>query len=136
MVTYLVKEKGLEEELFTAEKAQLEAYCSAIGKVLLAALPTSDFEAYLENGPFVALTGNTLTQPDALRKEIEDVRTSNLAFDRHEIRDDLFCIAVPVHDNDAKVVGAISISLLQEVPIAKRIRQIQLLLARIVKTAR
>ena len=37
MVTYLVKEGG--DNLFTREGAQLEAYCTGIGKALLAAAP-------------------------------------------------------------------------------------------------
>lgn len=116
MVTYLVKESGTGETLFTEERMQLEAYCSAIGKVALAALPDAELAAYLEAGPFVALTGRTLTEPDAIRGEIDRVRSSEVGYDRCEIRDDLFCIAVPVKTNDQRWVGAISLSFLGSVP--------------------
>lgn len=71
MVTYLVKEGG--GNLFTQESAQLEAYCTGIGKALLARLPDAELEHYLK-GNFIALTPYTLTTPEALRKEIKQVR--------------------------------------------------------------
>jgi len=116
MVTYLVKEKGLEADLFTEERMQLEAYCSAVGKVLLANLPEAELAAYLANGPFVALTGRTLAEPAAIRAEVEEVRRSGVGFDRCEIREDLFCMAVAVRGAEGNVVGAISLSMLERIP--------------------
>lgn len=124
MVTYLVKEHGVEADLFTEERMQLEAYCSAVGKVLLAALPVEELDAYLECGPFVALTQHTLTDPEAIRREVEDVRQRGVGFDRGEIRDDLFCMAVPVTGEDGQVLGAVSLSLLGRVPDAAEQRRI------------
>lgn len=116
MVTYLVKENGGKAELFTAEQMQLEAYCSAVGKVLLAALPRVELDEYLDNGPFVALTGSTLTDPDEIRRELVAVRKDGVAFDRFEIREDLFCMAVPVSDPSGHIVGGLSASFLDRVP--------------------
>lgn len=116
MVTYLVKERGVEADLFTAERMQQEAYCSAVGKVLLAALPEGELDAYLANGPFVALTPHTLTDPEAIRREVAEVRQSGVGFDRREIRDDLYCMAVPVTGADGEALGAVSLSLLGRVP--------------------
>lgn len=124
MVTYLVREPNASESLFTVETMQLEAYCSAIGKVLLAALPKDDLEAYLEGGPFIALTANTITDPARLRSEIARVREERLGYDRREIREDLFCIAVPVGDFERGVQGAISLSFLGEIPDAQRQAQL------------
>lgn len=116
MVTYLIKEKGLDKELFTEEHTQLEAYCSAIGKVLLAALAPDQLDAYLADGPFTGLTARTLTEPAAIRRELDDVRAKGVAFDRYEIRDDLFCIGVRVVDHSGSVVGGVSISIMDRVP--------------------
>ena len=57
MVTYLVKAAGVTDVL-TQEGMQLEAYCSGIGKVLLAFLPLDEREQYLAGGPFVRLTAH------------------------------------------------------------------------------
>lgn len=124
MVTYLVKERGEVTDLFTAEEMQLEAYCSAVGKVLLAALPATELDAYLGNGPFVALTRRTIIEPEALRTEIASVRATGVAFDRHEVHDDLFCIAVPVRQGDGPLFGALSISFLHRVPDKATLRRV------------
>lgn len=131
MVTYLVKERGTDDPLFTEEHMQLEAYCSAVGKVLLAAMPRLELDAYLANGPFVALTERTITEPEALRSEISEVRASGVAYDRLEIRDDLFCIGVPVRGDDGEVIGAISASLLGGTPDAATIARVRRELDRI-----
>jgi DNA-binding IclR family transcriptional regulator len=116
MVTYLVKENGGEKELFTEERMQLEAYCSGIGKVLLAALPQEELTAYLNNGPFVPLTEHTLTDPDQIERELATVRQEGVAFDRFEIRDDVFCMALPVVDPAGCTIGGLSASFLEGVP--------------------
>lgn len=67
MVTYLVREGAEARTIFSEENKQLEAYCSGIGRMLLASLPEPDREAYLAEGPFVALTERTITDPAELR---------------------------------------------------------------------
>jgi len=116
MVTYIVKERGGASDLFTVEQMQLEAYCSAIGKVLLAALPDDQLAAYLDQGPFIALTANTITDPEVLKKELLGVRDGWIAYDRHEVSSDLYCIAVPVRSNAGEVRGAMSLSFVGNVP--------------------
>ncbi len=125
MVTYLVKENGGEKELFTKERMQLEAYCSGIGKTLLAALPEEELQAYLDTGPFVALTSRTLTDPGDLRREFAAVREEGVAFDRFEIRDDIFCMAVPVTDTEGGVIGGLSASFLEGVPETARLASLR-----------
>jgi IclR family transcriptional regulator, acetate operon repressor len=118
MVTYVVKERGGATDLFTAEQMQLEAYCSAIGKILLAALPDAELGAYLDQGPFIALTANTITDPAALKDELLGVRESWVAFDRHEISGDLYCLAVPVRSHGGEIRGAMSLSFVGRAPDA------------------
>lgn len=110
MVTYRVKAGGGAGTLFTRVGMQLEAYCSAIGKVLLANLPEAELAHYLAAGPFVALTANTITDAGALARELGAVRADGFAFDREEIAEGLACIAVPVRAGDGRVVAAISAS--------------------------
>lgn len=87
-----------------------------MSKVLLANLPEVELAAYLANGPFVELTGRTLTEPAAIRAEVEEVRRSGIGFDRCEIREDLFCMAVAVRGAEGNVLGAISLSMLERIP--------------------
>jgi len=110
MVTYLIKESGGGPPVFTEEGKQLEAYCSGIGKMLLSALPVADREAYLADGPFVALTPYTLTDPATLRQSLDAITTNDYALDDREIAPDLQCLAVPVRAADQRVVAAISLA--------------------------
>lgn len=110
MVTYQLKAGEAAPELFTKVGLQLEAYCSAIGKVLLAHLPDDARDAYLAGGPFVALTARTITDPAALAEELRRVRSQGFATDNGEIAEGLLCMAVPVRKGDGSVPAAISVS--------------------------
>jgi IclR family KDG regulon transcriptional repressor len=86
------------------------AYCTALGKVILAALRPEQLDRYLERIELKALTAKTITEPERLRREIEAVRGAGIAFDDGEFDDEVRCAAVPVHDFSGQVVGAIGIS--------------------------
>lgn len=109
MVTYLLKAGRAARTIFTREGTQLEAYCTGIGKVLLAALPVAVREDYLKNGPFIQLTANTLTDPQKLRSVLTVVAERGYAEDDAEMDSDLRCLAVPVRSGD-EVIAALSIS--------------------------
>lgn len=110
MVTYRVKAGRGAEKLFTEVDKQLEAYCSGIGKVLLAWLPDAERQAYLANGPFPRLTPNTICEPDALARELSEIRSRGYAVDDGEISERLHCIAVPIRKPDGSILAAISAS--------------------------
>lgn len=108
MVTYLVKEHGGGAPVLTRELFQLEAYCTGIGKILLAHLPAEAQAEYLASGPFVALTSRTTTDPDALRGVLKEARARGYAADNAELQDNLYCLAVPVSGPGGKVIAALS----------------------------
>lgn len=110
MVTYRVKTGHGARDLFTRIDMQLEAYCSGIGKALLAHLPQHEREAYLAGGPFVALTERTIVDPDRLREELAAVFARGYAIDDEEIAHGLRCLAVPLRNSDGTVIAAISVS--------------------------
>lgn len=109
MVTYLIKE-GDRADVFTREGIQLEAYCSGIGKVLLAHLPEKGQSEYLASAPFIALTPRTITNPEALREAFGRIREQGYAVDDEEVVPGLTCLAVPVPDASSAVTFAISLS--------------------------
>jgi IclR family transcriptional regulator, acetate operon repressor len=109
MVTYLLKAGKGRLNIFTRQGTQLEAYCTGIGKVLLASLPKPELEEYLAQGPFIALTPNTLTDIPSLRAALDTIRVRGYATDNAEMDTDLRCLAVPVHDGE-RTLAALSIS--------------------------
>lgn len=111
MVNYIVKVTQENDVAnFVRENQQLEAYCSAIGKVLLAGLPDVEKEAYLASGSFPSLTEATLTEPDDIRGELVRTAAQDFGVDDGEIDPALFCLAVPVRDGQKRMLGALSAS--------------------------
>lgn len=110
MVTYRIKTGRGASDLFTRVDMQMEAYCSGIGKVLLAHLSQHEREAYLAGGPFIPLTDRTITNPARLDEELKRVREQGYAIDDGEVAVGLRCMAVPIHNGDGSVLAAISVS--------------------------
>jgi IclR family KDG regulon transcriptional repressor len=86
------------------------AYCTALGKVILAALRSDQLDRYLERVELKALTSKTITNAQRLRRELQDIRRSGIAIDDGEFDNEMRCAAMPVHDFSGQVVGAIGIS--------------------------
>lgn len=87
---------------------QLEAYCTGLGKVLLAGLRPREFDRFLEEDDFVALTPYTLIDKDIFRSEITQVRTQGFGIDDREVHLDLRCVALPIRNRSGQVIAAIS----------------------------
>jgi DNA-binding IclR family transcriptional regulator len=86
------------------------AYCTALGKVLLAALRPDQFEDYLERVDLVRMAKNTIVDPDRLRIDIEEARGRGVAYDDCEFDEEVRCVAAAVHGFSGRVVAAIGIS--------------------------
>ena len=109
MVTYVAKVATPGAfPVHTRVGAQLEAYCSGLGKVLLAALPDDEMESFVLDGDLIALTPHTITTAAALRAELQLVRTRGYAMDDRESQTDMRCIAVPVLDREGRAAAAMS----------------------------
>jgi len=83
-------------------------YCTALGKVLLAALTDDEILAVLNRIDLKAYTPLTLTDPEKILDEIRSVRRQSYAIDRQEHEPGVFCIAAPVHDYRGQVIAAVS----------------------------
>jgi len=109
MVTYIAKVcTPTSLSPHTWPGAQLEAYCSGLGKVLLAALPLEELDAIILDGDLVALTPHTITSRMQLRMELDRVRKCGYALDNCEIRPDMRCLAVPIHDSVGRTIASMS----------------------------
>jgi IclR family KDG regulon transcriptional repressor len=86
------------------------AHCTALGKVILAALDPDQFERFLKRADLKAHSPKSITDPDLLRREIADVRRTGIAFDDGEFDGEVRCIAVPVLDFSGQTLGAIGVS--------------------------
>jgi len=85
-------------------------HCTAVGKVLLAALPKRIRETLVEGIDYRRFTDRTITGPDELRAELDRVRAQGWAEDHAEHESFINCIGAPIADSTGRVVGAVSIS--------------------------
>jgi IclR family KDG regulon transcriptional repressor len=79
-------------------------HCTALGKVMLA-FGDLDLPRVLES-----FTAHTLTDPDRLLKNLEQIRSQGYAVDDEEFDLGVRCIAVPVFDLRGKAVASMGIS--------------------------
>jgi len=86
------------------------AHCTALGKVMLAALAPDEFEQYLQRAELKHYSPKSMTSAEPLRREIAEVRRSGLAIDDGEFDAEVRCAAVPVRDFTGQVIGALGIS--------------------------
>jgi IclR family pca regulon transcriptional regulator len=88
----------------------LPAYCTSLGKVLLAHLP-SDWQAELiSEMDLLELGPKTISSVRELRAELEDVRAHALGSDDEELLAGTCAIAAPVRDESGEVVAAVSVA--------------------------
>lgn len=87
------------------------AYCTGVGKVLLAYLPPSKLNKILSQISFKPLTKNTIVDVNQMTSELQEIRSHGLAWDHGEHEEGIYCIAAPVLGFNDQVIAAISISI-------------------------
>ncbi len=89
--------------------SRLPAYCTSMGRVLLAALPDPELNAYLRDLKPRSYTPKTITRVSQLRKAILQVRKDGYAIVDEELEAGLRSIAVPLSTRGNQVVAAINV---------------------------
>jgi DNA-binding IclR family transcriptional regulator len=89
---------------------RLPAYCTAVGKAILAFKPEDELDRLLAEAPLIPMTRNTITDPQILKKHLLQVHLQGYALDQEEIAEGLRCAGAPIFDYTDQVVGAVSIS--------------------------
>ena len=88
--------------------SRLPAYCTSMGRVMLAAARAEDLAAYLERVELRPLTSKTIWNKAALSAELERVRAQGFALVDEELEVGLRSLAVPVQSRAGKVVAAMN----------------------------
>lgn len=90
--------------------SRLPAYPTSMGRVLLAALPPDQLDAYLREVELVALTEHTLTDEARLRAELDAVRERGYAMIDSEREIGVRSAAAPVRTRSGEVLAALNVS--------------------------
>lgn len=89
--------------------SRLPAYCTSMGRVLLAFGSESDLDSYLQRVDLVRRTPHTIVEPALLRRELQHVRASGYSIVDQELELGLRSIAVPVRQPDGRAVAAVNV---------------------------
>lgn len=110
-VVYLAKEEQFNSLRLYAKIGKREPiHCTALGKVLIAALPEDEFRRTAKELSYTPYTSKSITCYDDLAKEVDFVRSHGYALDCGEHTESSSCLAVPIYDYTRKVMAAMSIS--------------------------
>jgi DNA-binding IclR family transcriptional regulator len=106
-VVYLDRVTTIRVALPTRVGGRVPAYCTAIGKALLA------FEDPASQASALAVTPRrtefTIIDPRALQGTLDSARQTGIAYDREEAYRGLGCVASPIRSGD-RTIGAVSVT--------------------------
>ena len=104
--------------------AAVPLHCTAVGKVMLAFMPTEEGEKVLRQLELKRLTPNTVGSVQELQAELNRTRKNRYACDLEENELHIRCIAAPIWDHTGSVNASVSIT----VPVVRmpvnRMRQL------------
>ncbi|MFD0978118.1 IclR family transcriptional regulator [Tropicimonas aquimaris] len=110
-VLYLDRRNARESAATYSDAGKVgPAYCTALGKAMLAHLPEHELEAALGQQSYYRFTPTTLGSAAVLRQALERTRARGYAREREEHEPGAIAVAVPVRAADGRVLGAVSIS--------------------------
>src|SRR5471032_444879 len=90
--------------------ARLPAYCTAMGKALLAFLPEDELELALDDVELTARGPNTIIDKDAFMAELAQIRLTGIAVNDEELAYGLRSIAAPITARSGEVVAALNLA--------------------------
>ena len=109
-VIYLEKVEGPHAiQMRSRVGERMPLHSTGIGKAMLAYLSEEEVAGVIRQG-LSARTEHTITTPEALRTDLQRIRTRGYSTDLEENEVGVRCVGAPVFDHNIRVVGAISIA--------------------------
>jgi DNA-binding IclR family transcriptional regulator len=90
--------------------ARAPLHITAVGKIFLAEDGPGKCMEYARRTGLPRFTDNTLTDADALSRELEKVRRLGYAFDNEEAEKGVSCIGAGIYNDEGRLVAGLSIS--------------------------
>jgi DNA-binding IclR family transcriptional regulator len=111
-VVYLEKLPGLHPIVLMGSRvgSVSPAYCTGLGKAMLAFLPPDEVDRYFRAAGLRPFTPNTIVNVETLQAELEKVRQTGYALDQEEHEPQVVCVAAPILNHSKIVLAAISVS--------------------------
>ena len=90
--------------------SRLPAFCTSMGRTLLAELDEAALDALLAADPPVARTARTIVDPAALKAQLATVRRQGWCLVDQELEEGLVSLAAPIRDRSGRAIAALNIS--------------------------
>ena len=100
----------IDTDLDLAPGTRLPAYCTAMGKVLLANLSDAERYRLLSSMNLTKRTNDTITSKTVLSQKLDQIRDQGLAVNNQELAPDVHSVAAPVRDHAREVVAAVNLA--------------------------
>lgn len=112
-VVYIARFESTQRlRMSEAVGSRCPAYCTALGKAILAGLPEEEFRVVFDGvDSLKPVTPNSITNKQRLWDHLQKVRQDGVAYDFEENVIGGVCIGTAIRNHTGKVVAAISISL-------------------------
>ena len=85
-------------------------HCTGVGKLLLQNYSKSELDFYVEKTGLAPLTSNSISDKEALIRELKKIRTEGWAIDDEECEEGVRCVAAPILDQMGSVIASISVT--------------------------
>src|SRR5206468_7848094 len=100
-----------EPHVVTDIGSRLPAYCTSLGKAMLAYLPDDEIDRLYETpGALAMRTRSTITSLARLKSELAAIRRRGYAVDMEETTEGIVCIGSPILGADGRPEAAISLA--------------------------
>ena len=90
--------------------SRLPAYCTALGKAIVAFLPEEHIEDIVARTDFAARGPHTHTEPNGFREDLVQIRAAGIAVNDEELAYGLRSIAAPIRNHAGEVVAAVNLA--------------------------
>lgn len=90
--------------------SRLPAYCTSMGRTLLAGLPPDELDRRIAAMTLAPRTPHTETQPQRLKELVAQVRRQGWCIVSQELEEGLVSLSAPIRDRSGRTIAAMNIS--------------------------
>jgi IclR family transcriptional regulator, KDG regulon repressor len=110
-VLYVDKRNAAQPvEMYSSAGKVGPAYCTGVGKAMLAFMPEAAVQTAIERQSFHRFTDKTLDSAARLIEDLQRIKARGHAFDDEEHEPGIICCAAPIISTAGRVLGAVSIT--------------------------
>jgi DNA-binding IclR family transcriptional regulator len=90
--------------------SRVPVHCTSVGKLMLSAMPRARRDELVRATPLARYTEFTITDPEKLHAEFEEIRKRGYSVDNQEFLAGVVCLAVPVRDSKGVICAGVAMS--------------------------